>query len=544
MRPQFQPNRSSPTRRQCPSVRASLTPSRTMRFCLIVITAAVLVSLAGCSGISGNSGNSGSMGGGNPNPVSGSQNPAISSITPQNATVGGAGFTLTVNGSGFVSTSAITWNGVNLTTAGSSTQLTATVPTADLAAVGLAQITVVNPAPNGGTSSPVGFIINGTPGFVYVANGMFGSVLTGTISAFSVDPNTGSLTPVPGSPFPAGANPTAVTADPTGKFLYEVNDKNGAHTNDLFAFAVNPSTGVLTPVPGSPFASGANTLSVSVDPTGKFLYTADSGGDNSSPALVTSISEFSINATTGALTLVSQAGSCLPTSSDLANYVVADPAAGFLFASGPLAGMCSFSISPSGTPRPVAGSPFAVTLPGQDPLFPRSVAVDPFGKFLYTANYSAMSDVSAFSITSMGTLTQVSGSPYTVGPGTVASSVLADPLGRFLWVDYFSFAIDCFSIDSNTGALSEVPGLRLLTYNAQIALPTAPNSSAIPMAADPSGKFLYVLTQTPGPPPQNFYISGFAIDPTAQTLTLVPGSPLTLPVNTPPATVTITRNVQ
>jgi hypothetical protein len=257
MRPQFQPNRSSPTRRQCPSVRASLTPSRTMRFCLIVITAAVLVSLAGCSGISGNSGNSGSMGGGNPNPVSGSQNPAISSITPQNATVGGAGFTLTVNGSGFVSTSAITWNGVNLTTAGSSTQLTATVPTADLAAVGLAQITVVNPAPNGGTSSPVGFIINGTPGFVYVANGMFGSVLTGTISAFSVDPNIGSLTPVPGSPFPAGANPTAVTADPTGKFLYEVNDKNGAHTNDLFAFAVNPSTGVLTPVPGSPFASGA-----------------------------------------------------------------------------------------------------------------------------------------------------------------------------------------------------------------------------------------------------------------------------------------------
>ncbi len=292
MRLQFHPNISSPTCRQCPSVRASLTPFRTMRFCLIVMTAAVLVSLAGCSGGSGNSGNSGSIGAGNQNPGvgnqnpgGGTQNPAISSIAPQNATVGGAGFTLTVNGSGFASTSAISWNGVNLATTGSSTQLTAAVPAADLAAVGLAQITVVNPASNGGTSSPVGFIINGIPGFVYVANR--GSVLTGSISAFSVDPNTGSLTLVPGSPFPAGANPTAVTADPTGKFLYEVNDKNGATTNDLFAFTINPSTGVLTPVPGSPFATGAKpSQSRSIPQANSF--TPQLGRNNSSPAPVTS----------------------------------------------------------------------------------------------------------------------------------------------------------------------------------------------------------------------------------------------------------------
>jgi 6-phosphogluconolactonase len=513
-----------------------------MRFCLIVMTPAVLVSLAGCSGGSGNSGNSGSTGSTNQNPGGGTPTPAvsISSIAPQNATAGGAGFTLTVNGSGFVSTSAISWNGVSLVTTGSSTQLTATVPAADIALVGLAQITVVNPASSGGTSGSVGFIVNGTPGFVYVANRTFGSVQTGSISAFSVDPNTGSLTPVPGSPFPAGANPSSVTADPTGKFLYEVNDKNGATTNDLFAFAINPSTGVLTAIPGSPFASAANTLSVSVDPTGKFLYTADSGGNGNYPGLPASISQFSINTATGGLTLISQVGACLPTSSDLANYVVTDPATGFLFASGPLSGLCSFSISPSGTLQPVAGSPFAVTPPGQNLLFPRSVAVDPFGKFLYTANYSATSDLSAYSITSGGALTQMSGSPFTVGPGTVASSVLADPLGRFLWVDYFSLSMDCFSIDSNTGALSRLP---LSSPNSQIALNEAPNSSATPMAADPSGKFLYVLTQ-PGAVAQNFSITGFAIDPATAKLTPVPGSPLTLPANTTPATVTITRKAQ
>src|ERR1700729_3770014 len=100
----------------------------------MAMTAAVLTSLVSCSsGGSGNSGGSGSTGGG------GSSAPSISSISPQNASAGSTGFTLTVNGTGFVSTSAISWNGVNLATTGSSTQLTATVPPADVAAVGLAQ---------------------------------------------------------------------------------------------------------------------------------------------------------------------------------------------------------------------------------------------------------------------------------------------------------------------------------------------------------------------------------------------------------------------
>ena len=523
----------------CPNTsgRTSIARFMTLRLCRIFMTAAVLISLVSCSGSgnsgsTSNSGGSGSTGGSNPAP-------SISTIKPQNATVGGAGFTLTINGSGFVSASTISWNGISLVTTASGTQLTATVPAEDIATVGLAQITVVNPASNGGSSSPVGFIVNGIPGFAYVANGTYGSVVTGTISAFSVDPNTGSLTPVPGSPFAAGANPTSVTADPTGKFLYEVNDNNGATANDLFAFTINPTTGVLTPITGSPFASGNGTLSVSVDPTGKFLYTADSEGDSNTTS-PPSISQFSINTTTGALTLASQTVACLPTSHGTANYVVADPAASFLFASDPSDGACSFSISPSGTLQPVAGSPFVVIPPGQN-IFPRSVAVDPFGKFLYTANFSPTSDVSAFSITNAGALTQLSGSPYSIGRET-ATSVLADPLGRFLWLDHGPGAIDCLSIDANTGALSLL-GFPLTSPNPQIALSEGTNSSAIPMAGDPSGKFLYVLTQ-PGPGAQNFSISGFAIDPTTGMLTPVSGSPLTLPANTWPATVTITRKAQ
>jgi 6-phosphogluconolactonase (cycloisomerase 2 family) len=399
---------------------------------------------------------------------------------------------------------------------------------------------VVNTAGSGETSSPIGFIINGIPAFLYVANGSYGSTQTGSISGFSVDPNTGALTPVPGSPFPAGAHPSSLTSDPGGKYLYESNDKNGATTNDLFAFAIDPSTGVLTPVPGSPFTSGTETLSLSVDPTGEFLYAADSGGENNYPALPTTIAEFSINPADGALTSVTQVGACVPTSSDLANYVFADPTGGFLFAS-TVGSICSYSISSSGTLQPASGSPFPVnpSPPVQDVLFPRAVSVDPLGKFLYVAD----GEVSAFSIASSGTLTQLSGSPYVYGTQDVAaSSLVVDPLDRFLWVDHLYVEIDGFGIDSNTGALSYL-GTALSSPNPQLALTSAPNTSATPMAADPSGKFFYVLTQ-PGAVAQNFSITGFAIDPTTGKLAALPNSPLPLPANTTPATVTITVKPQ
>jgi 6-phosphogluconolactonase len=518
----------------------------TSRLCLIVMTAAVLISLVNCS--SGSSGSSGSTGGGNPAPVSATA-PSISSITPQNATAGSSSLTVTVNGSGFVSTSTVSWNGTSLVTTGSGTQLTATVTTADLAAIGLAQITVVNPAANGGTSSPVGFIVNGTPGFVYVANSSTATQTTGSISAFSIDANSGSLTPVPGSPFVAGAKPTSVAADPSGRFLYEVNDVNGASSNQLFAFTINSSTGALTPIPGSPFSSGADTLSVSIDSTGKFLYTADFGGDGNNPAVPNSISVFSIDTTTGVLSPVSQ-GACLSSGTSgfgLANYVAADPAGGFLFASSATSGICSFSVTSSGVLQPVAGSPFAFSTNTVQNLntFPRSVAVDPFGKFLYTANYDATADVSAFGIAAgAGTLTQLSGSPYAIGANLGSpTSLVADPLGRFLWVDDNFEALSGYSINANTGALSELPGFPLLRPGLQIALNLSGTSSAIPLAPDPSGRFLYLLTQ-PGAVASNFSLSGYAINPTTGMLTAVPGSPLTLPANTTPITVTIARKVQ
>ncbi len=79
-------------------------------------------------------------------------------LIPDTASPGELAFTLTVNGTGFVSGATIDFNGTALaTTFVSSRQLTATVPATDIASPGTAAITVVNPAPSGPASNVVYF---------------------------------------------------------------------------------------------------------------------------------------------------------------------------------------------------------------------------------------------------------------------------------------------------------------------------------------------------------------------------------------------------
>ena len=78
-------------------------------------------------------------------PIFFNTNPAISSLSPAGAVVGGGDFTLTVLGSNFGSGSTVLWNGsARTTTAVSSTQLTAAIGAADLAAVATVNVTVQN----------------------------------------------------------------------------------------------------------------------------------------------------------------------------------------------------------------------------------------------------------------------------------------------------------------------------------------------------------------------------------------------------------------
>jgi hypothetical protein len=85
--------------------------------------------------------------------------PGVTSLSPNSATAGAAAFTLTVNGTNFVSGDTVKWAGTALTTTFvSATQLTAAVPATLVAAAGSASVTVV--APGNLVSNGSSFTIN------------------------------------------------------------------------------------------------------------------------------------------------------------------------------------------------------------------------------------------------------------------------------------------------------------------------------------------------------------------------------------------------
>jgi 6-phosphogluconolactonase (cycloisomerase 2 family) len=133
-------------------------------------------------------------------------------------------------------------------------------------------------------SLPAGIVDSGS--YVYAALSQ-----TNQVAAFSIvslnGTLSGALAPVPGSPFSAGTNPTTLVL--AGNFLYAGNSLDGT----ISGYSINSNTGVLTPLSGSPFAIAA--LSMATDSFGEYLYIAEPAG----------IQAFSIDYASGALTPVS-----------------------------------------------------------------------------------------------------------------------------------------------------------------------------------------------------------------------------------------------
>lgn len=90
---------------------------------------------------------------------------AITGLSPTTAPAGGAAFTLTVNGTGFVRASVIAFGGIQLvTTFISATRLTAVVASDLIARDATPGVVVINPDPNGDASVSATFTIAAPPG--------------------------------------------------------------------------------------------------------------------------------------------------------------------------------------------------------------------------------------------------------------------------------------------------------------------------------------------------------------------------------------------
>jgi len=309
-------------------------------------------------------------------------------------------------------------------------------------------------------TAPQSITVDPSGKYAYVTNG-----LSNNLSAFTIDPSTGLLAPAApaffaGQPGPVSMAMThgsqALKAVP--KFAYATN----LFSNDLNVYAISAATGSLTGVGSTP--AGTAPISLAVDPTGRFAYVVDdvTGSNN--------VQSYTINPATGALTGVL----ALPISAGATPHAVTvDPSGRFAYVAS--TGVYAYTIdADTGALTDVPGAPYLVGSSAQ------SVAVDPSGRFAYAA---ANDSVYAFSIDSATGALAAVGSPAAAGNSPI--SVAVEPSGRFVYVANYDFPdshIFIYAIDGTTGALSLVNGY----WEG-----TSPSSVAV----EPSGRFLYAAEQ-------------------------------------------------
>ncbi len=311
--------------------------------------------------------------------------------------------------------------------------------------------------------------------FAFVTN-FTGTSGSGNVSAFTIDPKTGALTPVAGSPFTAGNGPYAVAVDATGLFAYVANQTDV----DVTIFSVDQTSGALTAT-GTASTSGTVGTSIAVTPSNKYLYVGGYGNPNGSVFGLA-------NSPAGTLAAVPNA----PVAAGNTPLGMAiDPTGQLVFASASFEShMYAYSINSDGS----------LTFATQTNVGsgPEGVAVSPLGTtsggFLYTAD-NGESHIRGFSYDSMGNLTELSTSPYNPF-GAQPEGIAIDPQGKYLYSTNFADGtVASFSIDPSTGALTLLSGSSPpMTGN----LSHVANPGPIDVKVDPSGQYVYVANYLDG----------------------------------------------
>jgi 6-phosphogluconolactonase len=341
--------------------------------------------------------------------------------------------------------------------------------------------------------------------FVYSNNGIAGP---NTVSAFSVAAD-GTLTQVAGSPFVTGGlgdGGGSVAVDRIvigGDRLYAANDAS----YNISGFAISPTTGALTPLPGSPYPFGGSSssadLSLAWSPDGRFLFAMDSISHR--------VTSFAAGAD-GSLSSVAHLG---PLALEPSSIRVT-PDGRFLMVPFFENEVGVFRIATDGSLAEVVGSPF----PADAGILgnPESADVNCAGNLLYVGSQSLGTTVYGYAVGPDGTLTPLPGSPLVRDDVRNTNEVLFSADSRYLFVaGAFSSSISVFSVGGD-GSLAPVPGSPFAV--------AGPGVFMNGLSTDAAGRFLY--TSTTNPVGIDVLLIG---DDGA--LTLVPGSPFVTgaPVN-------------
>lgn len=227
--------------------------------------------------------------------------PEITSLSPSGVFTGGAGFTLTVNGTNFVSQSEVSVNGSIRAASGTTTSLSTSISASDIATAGTVQIVVINPPPSGGSSNTASlYVTNPVPGLTSLspAAAQAGTTTATTVTVAGTGFVTNSTVTINGAPHAtifgnATQLQTTLTAGDLAaggvNQIQVFSPGPGGGTSNPLTFAVNPSDTAGLPVLvdlapsgaqanngicGTPCTTGVPTLTTagpSVSLTGEFV---------------------------------------------------------------------------------------------------------------------------------------------------------------------------------------------------------------------------------------------------------------------------------
>lgn len=270
-----------------------------------------------------------------------------------------------------------------------------------------------------------------------------------SIWSYNVALGNGSLTQIT-QPLSTGSFPAGIAIAPSLTALFVVN-----HASDsVSAYSVS-TNGILTAA-STTVKTGSIPSAIAIDPAGQFLYVANEGSND--------VSVFSVSGTT--LTPVKGSPfTTIPTGTTAAtgpSAIVVSATGNFVYVANNFTQTLAAFSTKSGVLTPLGTSPYPVG------VAPSGLGTVPSGGFLYVAN-NGSNNVSAFAICDKvvttcaepnhpdGTLTAITGSPFSLGTGTGPVAVAADPAFNFLYVlDKGSNQVSEFSYASGTGVLSSL----------------------------------------------------------------------------------------
>ena len=270
----------------------------------------------------------------------------------------------------------------------------------------------------------------------------------GTVQSFSINTQTGALSPTGSAPGPTQGS-AGMVADPAGKFLF-VSDLFG-DAIDVFALGSGGSLSFVNAF-ACPSACEGNSSStmhgLAINPQGTFLYSTQVTTFNGCcEANVVVWSVDSATGNLGALNGYNFAGF-------YSTQIAIDPTGSLLYTADTESddgNIYAFTMDPNNGTLNGAGM---FSTPGSAPV-PIGLAIDPTGTYLYVAANVA-GTVQAFTIDpASGALTLIPGQIATGGQPVLLAM---DPAGNFLFAGNQTGGVAAFTIDSNSGVLSQVAG--------------------------------------------------------------------------------------